>query len=275
VARTTHEARVERFYARGVERYGTFHANYLNFGLWLPGVTDYVAASEALLARVAHGIGLGSGSLLLDVGCGMGSQDRFFAERFGCRAIEGVDLTPAHVDVARARNAHPRVTYRVGNACHLPFPDDTFTHAISIEGIVHFDTRAAFLREARRVLRPDGALGVSDFVLCRPLRGRVERLLLRFGAWAWRVPMANAWTVPVYERELRAAGFEQVDVDVVSDAVIPGYVAEQARPPVRREVYAIRGQLLGRLGVLLDVLVLQLYRRGVLGYVVASARTPG
>jgi SAM-dependent methyltransferase len=271
----THEAAVERFYARGVERFGTHHETYLNFGLWDRRPADYVAASQALLTHVAGKIGLGGGATLLDVGCGMGAQDAFFAERFGCATIDAVDLTRAHIDVARARHAHPRVTFHVGDACRLPFADASFTHVIAIEGIVHFNTRARFLREAFRLLRPGGALGVSDYVLSRPLDGVLERLVLRAGARAWHVPLANVWSAPTYADELRRAGFVDVDVEVVSDAVIPGYLAEQARPDVRRRVYAIRGQVLGRLGLLLDVAVGVLYRRGALGYVVASARKPG
>jgi len=46
--RASHEARVERFYSHGVERYGSFHDNYLNFGLWEPGCAIFVEAAEAL-----------------------------------------------------------------------------------------------------------------------------------------------------------------------------------------------------------------------------------
>ena len=65
--RASHEARVERFYSHGVERYGSFHDNYLNFGLWEPGCTIFVEAAEALIERVAAKIALSSASVLLDV----------------------------------------------------------------------------------------------------------------------------------------------------------------------------------------------------------------
>jgi ubiquinone/menaquinone biosynthesis C-methylase UbiE len=268
----THEARVERFYARGVENFGTFHGGYLNFGLWSSGAESYVQAAEALVARLGAEIGLSRESVVLDVACGMGAEAPFLMRRFGCRAIEAVDLTAKHVEIARARNTHPGVTYRVANACALPFSTATFTHALAIEGIVHFDTREAFFREAHRVLRSGGRLGVSDFILARKPRTRAERALLSATVSAWRVPPANVMTATEYVEALERSGFVDPELAIVSDQVIPGYVSEQSRPEVRRQQRAIRGQLIGRLGTVIDLLVYRLYRMGLLGYVLARAR---
>jgi microcystin synthetase protein McyJ len=270
----SHEARVERFYAHGVEKYGTHHDNYLNFGLWADGVREYTRAVEALLERVGTEIGLGPEAVVLDVACGMGAQDRFFERRFGCAAIEAVDLARKHIEIAVARHSLPQVTYRVGNACRLPFADATFTHATAIEGIIHFNTRADFFREARRLLRPGGRLGVADFFMRREPRSAIERTLLRWGAAMWHVPAANLSTLAAYRGTLEGAGFTDIATDDVSDHVIPGYVFEQCRPEVRRQVRAIRGQILGRVGVVIDIVMYKLYRLGIVGYVVVSARKP-
>jgi SAM-dependent methyltransferase len=263
---------VERFYGWGVERYGGFHANYLNFGLWTAGVTDFVAAAETLLARVATLSGLDADAVLLDVACGMGTQDRFFAERFGCRSIDAIDLTAKHIAIARAKHALPGIRYHVGDACRLPFDDGVFSHVIAVEGIVNFNTRARFLREARRVLRADGRLGISDFVLQRPPRNALERQLLRLTTAAWQVPADNVTDLGGYVRTLEAAGFADVVAELASDDVIPGYVAEQTRGEVRRAMYAIRGPVVGRLSTVLDHFVYRLWRAGVLGYVFVGAR---
>ena len=270
--RASHEARVERFYSHGVERYGSFHDNYLNFGLWEPGCAIFVEAAEALIERVAATIALSSDSVLLDVACGMGSQDRFLMRRFGPRAIEGLDLTAKHIAIAQRRNPYPNVTYRVGDACALPFPDGAFTHVMAIEGIVHFNTRERFFREAHRVLAPGGRLGASDFFLGRPPRNAIEERLLRWCIAAWHVPRENASTVEAYRAALEGSGFVDVHLEVVSDRVIPGYYAEQMRPEIRRQLYAIRGWIIGRLSHVIDALMYRLYRAGLVGYLLVSAQ---
>jgi ubiquinone/menaquinone biosynthesis C-methylase UbiE len=268
----THEQRTEAFYSRGVERYGTFHGNYLNFGLWDGGVTDYVEAAERLLARVGGKIGLDEGSLLLDVACGMGSEDLFFLRRFGCAAIEAIDLTAKHVAIAVSRNPYSNVNYRVGDACSLPFGAARFTHVTAIECVVHFNPREKFFHEARRVLRPDGRLGMSDFCLGRPPRGRFERMVVGACERAWHVPPENTETVDSYAAKLSRAGFTDVDVELVSDAVIPGYLAEQQRAEVRRAQRRIRGAVVGRVGRVIDWFVHAAYAKGLLAYILVSGR---
>jgi SAM-dependent methyltransferase len=270
----SHEARVRRFYSHGAENYGTFHENYLNFGYWPPGVTDYVTAAEALLARLGSTIGLSGDSEVLDVACGMGTQDRFLVSRFGCRSIEALDLTPKHIEIARARCVTPAITFRIGDACRLTFSDATFTHVMAIEGIVHFDTRDTFFRQARRVLMPGGRLGIADFFLPRTPRTWIERSILASTVRAWHVPRGNVLTAAAYRAALERAGFTDIQIEEVTDQVIPGYLAEQRRPDTRRAQIAIRGPIIGRCGAVIDVLVERAYRRGLLGYLLASATRP-
>ncbi|HTO54835.1 MAG TPA: methyltransferase domain-containing protein [Myxococcota bacterium] len=267
----SHEDRVARFYSHGVERYGTFHDNYLNFGLWDPGVADFRGAAEALLRELGRRVGLDGSSVLLDVACGMGTQDRFFVEEFGCERVCAIDLSPAHIAVAQARHALPQIQFGVGNACRLPFPDQAFSHVVAVEGIVHFDTREAFFAEARRMLRARGRLGVTDFFLPRPARGPLERALLRACRRAWHIPEANVCGIEQYARALERSGFKDVAIQAVSERVIPGYYAEQSRPEIRRELRRIRGPVIGRASTAIDRLMFALYQRGLVGYLIASA----
>src|SRR6185436_11145045 len=66
---------------------------------------------------------------ILDIGSGIGGPARYFASRFGC-GVAGIDLTPEFVEVARhlTRLLHLEnsVTFDVGDATAMPFPDGSF-----------------------------------------------------------------------------------------------------------------------------------------------------
>lgn len=96
------------------------------------------------------------GRELLEIGCGLGTDLAMFA-RGGAR-VTGLDLTPASVALARRRFELEGMPGRflVGDAEHLPFPDERFDVVYSF-GVLHHtpDTARAF-REVLRVLRPGG-----------------------------------------------------------------------------------------------------------------------
>jgi SAM-dependent methyltransferase len=83
-----------------------------------------LATSE--LARAAR---IEASSSVLDVGCGIGGPARYLAATFACK-VTGVDLSPAFVEAATYLTARcglsERVTFRTGDALHLPFEDGGF-----------------------------------------------------------------------------------------------------------------------------------------------------
>lgn len=267
-----HEEATARFYGIGVENYGTFHGNYLNFGLWENGITDYVEAAENLVKRVAEKINLNGDSVLLNVACGMGPEALFLMRTFNCKKITAVDLTKKHIEIARSRNQHNNIEYLVGDACYLPFEKESFTSLIGLEGIANFNTREDFFKEAYRLLRKNSQIGLSDFVLIKEPKNNMERKMLQFAAWLWHVPYENIDTKESYRKKLERNGFSDVDIELVSDNVYPGYVNEQFRPEIRNELCKIRGHLVTRVGLFLDYLLEFLHKKGFLGYVLVGAR---
>lgn len=276
--KTSHEHRVERFYQWGVDGYGEFHGGYLNFGLWGDGISGYVAAAENLVHRCGGLLGLNGQSHLLDVACGMGPQDIVLWRRFAPRRIDALDVTWKHVEYGRQRAANARcerdVQFHHGTATRIPFPDGHFTHVLCIEGVVHFDTRERFLREACRVLRPGGVIALADYTLKRGPRNVWERCLIELGCVLWKVPKANRVPLAAYRGQLARSGFHNVDVEEVGALTIPGYVTEQRRPETIREMTRRRGFVAGRLGGVIDFVVSEVYRLGMLDYVIVRAEKP-
>jgi erythromycin 3''-O-methyltransferase len=268
---TAHERKVENLYGGGVENYIDHHNGYLNFGLWEKGITDYVKAAENLVHRMGTVLGLNQTSKLLDVAPGMGTQDIYLFENFAPLSIDGLDVTWGHIEHGRrrAREAHieERVHFHHGTATQIPFPDESFTHILSIEGPEHFDTREKFLHEAHRVLQPGGLIAMADFIVKREPRNVVEKIVAEAARKLWQVPRANVYDAKVYEEKMRSAGFDDIEIKEMGAAVIPGYYFEQMKPETIRAISKIRGFALARLGLLLDVAVYRGFTMGLLEYV--------
>ncbi len=273
--RESHEYRVEAFYSWGVERFADFHNGYLNFGLWKDGVSDYIAAANTLVHRVGELLGLHRDSTLLDIGCGMGSQDIYLLNAFAPHSIDGVDVTWHHVEHARRRsreaNCENSVHFHHGTATHLPFRNESFTNLMSIEGAEHCDTRERFLHEAWRVMKPGGVIALADFTLKRTPRNVYERMLVECARWFWQVPRENVYSSDSYRDRMAAAGFRDIDIQCVGDFTFPGYYREHTRPEIIRETTRIRGFLAGRWGPIIDYIVYQAYKSGLLEYILVRA----
>jgi ubiquinone/menaquinone biosynthesis C-methylase UbiE len=99
---------------------------------------------------------------VLDLCCGTGLLAGQAMERG--LAVTGVDLSPHMLAVARAKR--PGAEYILADAAALPLPDNGFDGA-TISFALHekpLDTARAILSEARRVVRPGGAVLVADYL---------------------------------------------------------------------------------------------------------------
>jgi SAM-dependent methyltransferase len=118
--------------------------------------TDTALFAEPLLDAA----GVRAGSRLLDVACGPGVVSDAAAAR-GAQPV-GVDIATAMVD--RARMRRPDLSFEVGDALQLPFPDASFDAVTMNFGILHVSQPARALAEAHRVLVPGGRFAFTSWV---------------------------------------------------------------------------------------------------------------
>ena len=121
------------------------------------------AEVEAALAR-ARELGLtASGACALDFGCGAGRLTRALAARF--ELVEGVDIAPAMLDLARRDNpVAARCEFLLNTSPDLAlFGDDEFDLVYSSVVLQHLSPGLirGYLAEFARVLRPGGSLVIQ------------------------------------------------------------------------------------------------------------------
>jgi SAM-dependent methyltransferase len=162
-----------------------------------------------VIAAIFGRIGVGPGTSVLDIACGSGYAVRH-ADAMGADA-SGIDASDELVAIARMRT--PDADVRLGSMYELPWEDETFDAVFSINGI--WGGCEAALDEARRVLRPGGALGISFWGSGPPLDLRPC-----FVSFARHAPQRHFGSMKrlndisrpgVAEAMLEATGFEVVE----------------------------------------------------------------
>lgn len=111
-------------------------------------------------------LGTGAGvRRVLDVACGAGHTALAFATRVP--EVVALDLTPTMLAQAEAlaeERGLENLTFQLGNAGSLPFPDAAFDVVTSRLAAHHFADPVRAVEEAARVLRPGGIFLLSDIM---------------------------------------------------------------------------------------------------------------
>jgi SAM-dependent methyltransferase len=106
---------------------------------------------------------LGGATRVVDIGCGTGSLTFALAQSPTVGKIIGVDLSPAYIRHATARNTDPRLGFEVGDACALRFADGSFDHALSSLVLQFVPDAASAIREMRRITRTGGTVAATTW----------------------------------------------------------------------------------------------------------------
>jgi len=113
--------------------------------------------------RAIEALGLCSGNIVLDIGCGAGQTLLQLAERVGIEGqVIGVDVAPLLLEIAK-RRTEPLSQVRLiqADAQSLDLPSESTDAVFSRFGVMTFNDPVAAFANFRRILRPSGALAFT------------------------------------------------------------------------------------------------------------------
>lgn len=129
-----------------------------------PGAELMALRTASLQARffTPH---LEQGMNLLDCGCGPGTITVGLADTIAPGRVTGIDIGESQIERAQAHAAEKgvlNIEFQVANIYELPFPDNAFD-AVFINGVLeHIGEPIKALKEAHRVLKLGGVVGVRS-----------------------------------------------------------------------------------------------------------------
>lgn len=171
--------------------------------------------------RAIEALGLGSGDIVLDIGCGAGQTLLQLAERVGTEGqVIGVDVAPLLLEIARHRTERLSQSRLIqADAQTLELPSESADAVFSRFGVMSFNDPVAAFANFRRILRPSGALA---FACWRSLQenelDHLPLLAAGFQSAADESPFSFADPEHI-RRTLQAAGFSDIVIHTHDEKV--------------------------------------------------------
>lgn len=180
----------------------------IHFGLYDEHADKHQQAVQNTNRAIADLTGIRPGESALDAGCGRGGTSLWLARHRSCRCT-GVSIVPGQIhdalQLAQEQKLDELCDFVIADYCDIPKPDASFDRAFALESLCHASRKADFYREAFRLLKPGGSLGIFEYVRnSRPLAAKDERLL---HGWLSRWSIPDIDTLEEHRKHAESAGF--------------------------------------------------------------------
>lgn len=248
---------------------------WTNLGYWTDQERCYPDACQQLAQQLADTISLNSKDKLLDLGCGQGASLKLWKSQYHVAHIEAMDIQPAcvnHID-AQMPFIHRVICGSFLNLKKEEF-EFKFDAVLCIDAAYHGSLNN-FLHSVSSVLNSKARIGFHYLVLTERFAhlNSFEKLKLKALLKSADIRLADLRSYSDTEQCIRNFGFEHVQIENLSQAVLHGFSHYIQTSTMRDLSEATRGQWR------LDLFKIQmtaklcksLYQAGLVDYVQISA----
>ena len=219
----------QRYYEEAGPDYAAWSPHFnMHFGFFRRGVNplNREAMLEQMNLEVLDRLRITSDRpRILDMGCGLAATLRAIARRLPSAELHGITLVPWQLEQARRLNQFDlpaaNIQLSLADYEHTAFASESFDAVYGIESSCYSagHSKARFLREAHRLLRPGGRIVVADgFVGPGKFRGPQLAIYRRLcDCWA----IETMGHIDAFTGELERSGFGDIVVEQIQGRVTP------------------------------------------------------
>ena len=245
-----------------------------NLGYWSETNQTYPEACRALADHLAHSVQLTASDHVLDLGCGQGASVLHWRQHYQIQHLAAVELQAECVQRIQAIFPEPQQIYCQSflNLKQIPFQQQ-FDVVLCIDAAYHSSLNS-FLSAVSPVLNSKGRLAFHYLILSPKFLNLnvAEKIQLALLLKAADVNLKNLSDNVAVQQQLVQAGFEQIQIEDFSEAVLGGfsqYIQQQTTAPQTEEQYTafdvMKIQLTAKL-------CQKLWMQGVVRYVQVTAQ---
>lgn len=194
----------------------------MHYGYWDETTTS---VSEALVREnviLAERAGIQKEHKVLDAGCGVGGSSIFLAQNIGCE-VTGITLSQEQVNTsianAKERGVADLTQFEAKDYCNTGYEDNSFDIVWAVESVCHAPEKAAFVKEAARILKPGGKLIIADFWASKDEYQGDDKRVMDEWVWGWQVHALE--TSDNFRRYLSEAKMKELSFEDATENVRP------------------------------------------------------
>ena len=197
-------------------------SNAVHYGFWDKSVKNHTEALLNVHKFLAEAVGVKSGDVILDAGCGIGGSAIWLAKNYDTKVV-GITISEKQLEEAKNLSLKNKVDLATNfykkDFLNSGFDNESFSVVWAIESVCHAEDKKDFLKEAYRLLKNGGRLVVDDGFLLRQPKDKHEEKDL--SAFLEGMALSNLAVESEFKKSLEEVGFKNIKIYDKANETLP------------------------------------------------------